>query len=125
MRLRTSSSSGPILVRGSFRFFNTFIKYGFLTLIARYCYLGIATMAGKETIGNIAISLITNLTMNQWMAYAIGGGGIAYGTSQRSLRKSTVERLQSRNQELELRIDPNRTSSMLTTRGDTRPEDNR
>ena len=49
--------------------------------------------------------------------------GTAYGIQQRKLRRDTVERLQTRNIELEKKIDQKRSSSKLTARGDTRPED--
>ena len=104
---------------------NTFIKYGSFTLVVRYLYLAVATLAGKETVSNIVLSLVTNLSMNQWMAYAMAGSGVAYGYSQRRLRMNTVERLQSRNEQLELAVDPNRTSSLLRSNGETRPEDKR
>ncbi len=50
------------------------------------------------------------------------GAGV-YGWKQRDLRKTTVERLQSRIKELELKLDSKRSSSHLTPRGDTREED--
>lgn len=53
----------------------------------------------------------------------VGTLGIVYGKRQSILRKNTIERLQSRIQELEKRIDENRSSSGLTSRGDTNPRD--
>jgi hypothetical protein len=42
---------------------------------------------------------------------------------QRKLRRDVVERLSSRVPFLEKQLDPGRTSSKLTDRGDTNPED--
>lgn len=102
---------------------NNLIKYGFLAIAFYYSYRMVDALAGKETISNIAFKMITDLKMNQWMAYAIGGCGLSYGLAERSVRKKTVTRLHSRIEELELKKDPKRTSSMLTSTGDTRPED--
>ncbi|MDO8304072.1 MAG: hypothetical protein Q7T18_12620, partial [Sedimentisphaerales bacterium] len=49
--------------------------------------------------------------------------GIIYGDVERILRKKTIERLEDRIKKFELEKDPNRSTSMLTTRGETRPED--
>lgn len=102
---------------------NNLIKYGFLAFAFYFSYRMVDALAGKETISNIAFQMVTDLKMNQWMSYAIGGCGLAYGLVERSVRKKTVKRLHPRIKELELVKDPNRTSSMLTTTGDTRPED--
>ena len=42
---------------------------------------------------------------------------------ERELRKRQIERFHGTIKELELRLDPNRTSSNLTIQGDTNPED--
>jgi hypothetical protein len=46
-----------------------------------------------------------------------------YGLRERRLRRQTTERFTQRNYKLEKLVDPNRTSSHLTTRGTTNPED--
>lgn len=108
---------------GTISIINSLIRWGAIVLIVRYTYLSIATLAGEQTSSNIVISLITDFKANKWLAYLIGGSGFFYGASQARLRKNTVERLQSRIQELEKRIDPKRSSSNLLTTGETRPED--
>lgn len=103
--------------------FTTAIKWGGLTAIFYFCADTIQALAGKETISNIALSLVTDLKANQYFSYLFGASGVAYGLAQQRSKKNTIERLQSRKKELEKKIDPGRKSSKLTKRGDTRPED--
>ncbi|MFK8029152.1 MAG: hypothetical protein AB8G18_02850 [Gammaproteobacteria bacterium] len=56
-------------------------------------------------------------------AIFIGIGGILYGWSQRSLRRRTVERLHPYQEMYEKTLDPERSTSRLTKKGDTNPED--
>lgn len=89
-------------------------------------YLGghaIEALAGKETDANILVSMIGTVEISMMLSWVFGAGGIAYGKAQQKLRKSTVERLHGRIESLEAELDPKRTSSKLTKRGDTNPED--
>ncbi len=96
------------------------ISWGFLSLIFYFAYLMIDSLAGQETQANIGISMFFD-----WRSLGIllGAGGIAYGWRERRLRQSTVQRLQPRIQELERLLDPGRTTSLLTEKGETNPED--
>lgn len=102
---------------------NRFIPWGAVVLIARYFYLAVAILAGKETGANILIKFLANITISQYLAYALAGSGILYGLRERSLRQKTVEHIQGRNQELEAARDTHRTSSNLTPTGETHPRD--
>lgn len=99
------------------------IRWGGVVLIVRYGYLGIDALAGKRTFADIGVNFLTNIQISVALAWGAGAGGIIYGLRQRKLRKDTIERLVGRIQEFESDLDPSRTSSKLTTRGDTRPED--
>lgn len=57
------------------------------------------------------------------LAIIVGIVGILYGRLQAKLRKDTVEHLQGPKIRRELSVDPRRSTSALTTRGETRPED--
>lgn len=102
---------------------SSFIRWGGIVLIVRYGYLGIEALAGKSTLADIGIDFLTDINVSVAIAWSVGVGGAIYGLRQRTLRKDTVERLVGRIQEFESSLDPSRTSSKLTTRGDTRPED--
>ncbi len=94
-----------------------------IVLIVRYAYLGIEALAGKSTLADIGVNFLTDINVSVALAWAAGFGGMVYGIKQRELRKDTIERLVGRIKQLEDEVDPNRTSSNLTKRGDTRPED--
>ena len=49
--------------------------------------------------------------------------GVAYGRYQGKLRRDDVQRLSEYKQKYESLKDPRRSSSRLTVRGETRPED--
>lgn len=102
---------------------NRAIPWAVILGIARYFYLSIGALAGKETSANILLKFLANIAISQYLAYALAGGGILYGWRQRSLRQKTVVHLQSRNQKLEAARDPQRSSSLLTERGETHPRD--
>jgi len=104
-------------------FLSALVRWTGVVLIARYGYLTVNALAGQRTVADIGISMLADVRISEALAWLLAGGGIVYGRQQRNLRKSSIERLHERNKSLEKVIDPARTSSNLTTRGDTRPED--
>jgi hypothetical protein len=84
-------------------------------------------LAGKTTLASfatsVALSILGNDKMMKSIYLIITGGSIAYGVGERRLRRRAIKRHTGRPIELEKLIDPNRTSSGLTTEGTTRPED--
>lgn len=103
--------------------FNNLIRWGGLVLLARYGYLAIEAIAGKTTNAEIFVGILGKENFPILLSSLLGFLGMLYGYYERALRRSTVERLQQRNVFLEATIDPRRSSSKLTPRGDTRPED--
>jgi hypothetical protein len=103
--------------------FNNLIKWGGLVLIFKYLSVCIIALSGEVTTSDIVIQFLTDFKINGALACVLGGGSVAYGFSQNKLRKDTVKRIQNRNQQLEKRIDKKRSSSRLTSTGETRPED--
>lgn len=99
------------------------IRWGALVLIFRYGYLSISALAGKATLASIGVEFLGNLTISQTLAYVLGAGGVLYGIGERGLRRRTVKRLGPQRKALEASIDPKRTSSNLTEKGETNPED--
>jgi hypothetical protein len=102
---------------------NNLIKWVGVVAVFYFLSRGIDSIAGQNTIANIAISLVSDLKINQYLAYALGLGGAGYGVAQRNLRRKTVKRLQGNIVSMEKTIDPGRSSSKLTPEGCTRPED--
>lgn len=71
-----------------------------------------------ETIDNYSIYLTA-----AFLGLLFGAGGIVFGIRQAALRKDLIEEHHRLRIKYELSIDPDRTSSDLTSRGETRPED--
>lgn len=99
------------------------IRYGVFGFLGYCIYLSIDSLSGKNTSANIAVNFLSDVRVSQALAWILCGGGVSYGLKQKNLRKKTIERLQNRITTLERKLDSHRTSSKLTTQGETRPED--
>jgi len=125
------------------------IMYGSFVGIAYFTYLSIDTLAGKTTAADIKVKAEGTLSLNPeqskskttkttkdvskalpteykaalFLALLFGIGGIVYGRKQTKLRKDVIERYHPLIQEAEKIIDSKRSTSQLTHRGNTRPED--
>lgn len=102
---------------------NNLIKWAGLVLIAYFIYLSVRSLAGQTTAADIGIELLADVQLSDVFGLIFGAGGVTYGFRQRSLRRSTVKRLQDRNRRFEESRDPNRSSSGLTETGETHPMD--
>ena len=104
---------------------NSLIRWSGLVGIFYILYMVVAELSGTTTVADIGIEvgLLANLQVGQVVSGAAGVAGVGYGLAQRKLRRDTIERVQGRIISYEKGIDPGRTSSMLTPRGETRPED--
>jgi hypothetical protein len=98
------------------------IKWGALAFIAYLLTDALKAMAGKTTLVSLLASIRANITINEWVAYVLAGGGTLYGFAQRRLRKQKVAELAERIKTLETKIDPDRSSSGLSPQGST-PKD--
>lgn len=92
--------------------------------IAKDAAIGVAReLAGKETNANVVWSFLNDFRVSILFGWGVGAAGVLYGLKERRLRKRTVERLARRVADFEIQHDKGRTSSQLTPRGDTNPED--
>lgn len=98
-----------------------------ITFICYFAYLSIAALAGKSTLAAIGIYLVADLKVNKILSHVVmatfGIGGTFYGYAQKKLQQRNIERMSKVIRNLENKLDPNRSSSRLTTKGLTRPED--
>jgi len=95
------------------------------------CVLGyfgkeaIVALAGHHTFADISLTLKWLVGEKKGVVFAwanaIGWG--LYGFRQRKLRRDFIQKSTARMKQLELERDPGRTSSNLTDRGETNPED--
>jgi hypothetical protein len=79
--------------------------------------------AGRTSNANLAVRIAANLNVAVTISLAATGLSIALYLRERKLHRKTRERLTERITVLELRLDPARTSSRLTSEGLTRRED--
>jgi hypothetical protein len=91
--------------------------------ISALLYLSTKSLAGQHTFADIGIKVMGDFKISEGFSYLFGAGGLGYGMRERRLRRETVERLADRNSALEKIVDHSRTSSHLTGRGTTNPED--
>jgi len=100
------------------------IRWGGWVAIARYAYLAIASLAGRQTFADIAIRFLENLKVSNSICYGVTISSLIYGIGQRQLRRRNIRRTAHDKNEAERLLDPKRTSSDLTERGTTSPGDN-
>ena len=110
-------------INGLVSVFHSLIRWAGIVLIARYGFLAIESLSGQTTLADVGIAFLGDVNVSIAIAWVAAIGGIAYGWRQRKLRKDTVERLCARIAQLEKTIGNVRSSSHLTARGETRPED--
>lgn len=83
----------------------------------------ILQLAGKTTLAELSFAFLGNVNVSTSLAWGAGIAGVTFGGLQRRLKKKTVERLHERIRKFEEQLDPGRSSSHLTPRGETNPED--
>jgi hypothetical protein len=85
------------------------------------------SFAGQDTNLSIGLTLTLQalLELKFIIALSFGGMGVVYGLAERWLRHRKVENMQARIRQLETSIDPGRSTSGLTPRGKTNPQDKR
>jgi len=96
---------------------------GALVFVAWFARDVLVAYAGQTTSANVVVQLFADFRIAVLLPWAVGAGGIIYGIRQKHLKEQAIERLTKRTHELERIVDPARTSSGLTPRGRTRPED--
>lgn len=94
-----------------------------LCYIVRRISLAFIAFAGKQSLADISFALAANISMVWTFSIAASGLSITLYLRERKLHRKTRERLTARITQLELVIDPQRTSSHLTSKGLTRRGD--
>jgi hypothetical protein len=79
--------------------------------------------AGKNSLADLTLRVLANVSVVWELSFTLSGISVSLYIRERKLHRDTRERLTARITELELKIDPTRTSSHLTPRGQTRKGD--
>jgi hypothetical protein len=116
-RLKAETEQHNITVKGNVA--SQAIRWGGMVAICVCGVLCIHYLSGRNTIATITIDVLAKFYL-PWIGAA---GGIIYGKAQEKAKRDQLQKDSKRIAELEKRIDANRTSSNLTERGQTRPED--
>ncbi len=119
---------------------NNLIKFGFSFGMVVYISKMVISLSGKTTLADINLKAfvsavfynheaqVVDASFNWWPLFGSAGIlfgmlGCGYGVLQLKLKRNYIRHREERYEALELRLDPQRSSSMLTKSGDTRPED--
>ena len=102
---------------------HTVVQWGSAVLVAYFLYRSVSSLSGRYTFAQIGVSFLGDMRISEGLAYLFGAGGVVYGVKRHRLHGDNVQRMAGRLAELEKQIDPKRSSSRLTPRGKTRPED--
>lgn len=88
-------------------------------------YLIVIELAGKDTTVNVLASMLVSLLVDIkfTLVAVLAVTTTIWAFVERGFRRNKVEALQARIRTLETQIDPGRTSSGLTPRGETNPVD--
>ena len=115
LRLRLYDSITAIIHQG--------IKWAAIVLIVRYGYYAVFSLAGHTTLADIGVKFLSNVKVSSGISYIVGGAGMIYGIGQHRARHRNIKRMASDKNQLELLINPKRSSSDLTAEGKTSPGD--
>jgi len=136
--------NAALLIKGFGAPVNTLIKWGSIVIIvyiaveplskallgfAEPLAMVISSFSGKATSFNAEIKYNAGSKWNVYLALVtifailVAIGSIIFSYRERHLRKDTVQKLHYRIELLERQLDPSRSTSGLTARGDTHPED--
>lgn len=116
--LRSDNRTRAFIVSSS-----SIIRWGALVFIAYFFYKSIASLSGLETKANIVLNFLSDIKVNQWLAYILGFGGLFYGIGQRKSRHKIIKKTSGHIEKLEKRLNSIRQSSLLNHDGTTNEAD--
>ena len=100
------------------------IKSATNVCLAYLAYLSIRELAGKSTTASLALTYITEKEHQvRLLPWIVTGTAVIWAYTERHLRLKKIAAMAHHNTELELRLDPSRSSSRLTAEGETAPGD--
>src|SRR5579863_3697000 len=79
--------------------------------------------AGKTSLADMSFKVLASVNVVWTLSLTLSGISVTLYMRERTLHRRTRERLTTRITDLELKLDPKRTSSLLTPQGTTRKGD--
>jgi hypothetical protein len=101
----------------------TLVRAAGVVLVVFFMSQTLKSLSGQATSVIVSATLSLFADVKFALAITLAGAASVWAVAERMLRRRKVEYMQGRIRELEMRIDPNRTTSGLTTRGMTNPRD--
>lgn len=98
-------------------------RWGALVLISYFFYKGVSSFSGLDTNANIVLNFLSDIKVNQWIAYILGFGGLFYGVGQRKSRHKIIKKTSGHIEKLEKSLNSIRQSSLLNHDGTTNEAD--
>lgn len=96
-------------------------------LLSIFGYLTVRQLAGRTSFADMTFRVLADVKANkpisEILGYLFGFVGISYGTAEKWLRRRHIQRTAPMTLDRERQFDPDRTSSSITLKGETRPED--
>lgn len=105
------------------QFGSTLIWAGVLVYFIHATSETLEAFAGQTSRANLIVSLSAHVNLTIALSVTLAGVATAIAALEYRRHRKTRERLTARITQLELILDPNRQSSMLTTQGTTREGD--
>ncbi len=85
--------------------------------------LAFIAYAGRTSTASLSFQVLANLSVVWTLSLSVSGLSVTLYLRERRMHRATRDRLTDRTGELERMLDPGRTSSLLTSEGLTRKED--
>lgn len=79
----------------------------------------VIALAGETTAADFGFRFLGNLRVSTAVAWTLAAFGLGYGSWERQVRKTKVQQMETHIHDLERGRDPGRTTSGLTSRGDS------
>jgi hypothetical protein len=99
------------------------VRWATLGWCVREIALVFIAYAGKSSLADLSVRVLANVSVVWSLTVTLSGVSVTLYLRERQLHRKTRERLTARITELELKLDPKRTSSLLTPKGTTRKGD--
>jgi len=105
------------------RFGGTIVIWSCIAYLGHEAREVLIAYAGKSSFADLTFRLLAQVSIVWELSLTLAGFSVTLYLRERNLHRKTRERLTARITQLELKIDPSRTSSLLTPEGLTREED--
>ena len=99
------------------------MKWGAFCFIAYQGATAWMATTGKQTDASLRATLDGEISLKGILPWIVATLAVAWGLWQASVRRAVIKEMGIYKTDLEKRIDPGRTTSRLTSTGDTNPSD--